>query len=245
MTKLRRLGAFAIAVLLYIGPAASQDPPMQLQGRRVLLTGDSHMEGAFGAALERKLLDQGAIVTKLAVGGSSARAWASGTACRPGTESCLTVEELIAAGPYDVVIMSLGTNDAANANRAGADLEDAAARAASNVWTFAERLGAPATFVVGPPTMADRGYYTNEAMAPVANALAQAFPRQPIRFIDSRSVPRLDGDGIHMGRRSSEPWTELVMSHVLEADTPMRSMNLARLLWALTPFGSFLRGDLP
>ncbi|NJN63440.1 MAG: hypothetical protein HC882_00250, partial [Acidobacteria bacterium] len=89
------------------------------RGKRVLLTGDSHMEWSpFGRALEAKLRDLGAAVTNISVGGSSARSWASGRACRPGTSTCRTLAELAAARP-DIAIISLGTNDAANADAEG------------------------------------------------------------------------------------------------------------------------------
>lgn len=186
-------------------------------GASVLLTGDSHMEWSqFGVQLAALLRAQGARVTNLSIGGSSARSWASGRpVCRPGESSgCLTVADLVARGPYDLAIVSLGTNDAANAHAAGANATNAARQTAERVATVAQQIGARRTWLVGPPRMGrTSGHYTDQTMAPVADAFASAFRGHPtIRFIDSRPVRRSDGDGIHVGRRGGEEWARFVLS---------------------------------
>ena len=181
-----------------------------IAGRRVLLTGDSHMEWSpFGRLLAAKLRRAGAVPVNFAIGGSTARAWASGSpVCHDAR--CVTIADLRASRP-DVAIISLGTNDGANADAAGGDQVAAARQAAEQLLAFTRRVGAPVTWIVGPPSMAGRGHYTDAAMAPVVAAFASAFPG---RFIDSRSVPRLDGDGVHMGPRSGEIWAQLVFDEV-------------------------------
>lgn len=184
---------------------------INFSGKRVLLTGDSHMEWSpFGRRLQAKLEQLGATVVNLSIGGSSARVWSSGRpVCRTsGERRCLTVEDIRAQGPYDVAIVSLGTNDAANADVDGGDLAARARTTAERLRQFADAIPANEVWIVGPPRMAGRGHYTDRTMAPVAEASAAEFGP---RFIDSRSVPRVDGDGIHVGQRGGEAWSSLVI----------------------------------
>lgn len=180
------------------------------RGKRVLLTGDSHMEWSpFGRALEAKLRDLGATVVNVSVGGSSARSWASGRACRPGTEVCHTLADLTATRP-DVAIISLGTNDAANADAEGADPRAAAQQTAERLRQVVSAIGAREVWIVGPPRMGrTTGHYTDATMAPVVDALRRMFGN---RFVDSRAVPRIDGDGIHVGARGGEAWASYAVA---------------------------------
>lgn len=187
---------------------------------RVLLTGDSHMEWSpFGVRLEQLLKDRGASVVRMAIGGSSARQWASGNpVCRTmnGNRLCYSAADLRAAGPFDLVVVCLGTNDAANASAAGADRTRAAERAADDIETFMGLLGSPRFVVVGPPRMRDSiAHYTNANMAPLVDVFARRFSG---RFIDSRPVPKTDGDAVHFGRQGGTAWAQLVFDRL--RDTP-------------------------
>lgn len=189
---------------------------MSLAGKRILLTGDSHMDWSpFGVTLDRLLREAGAVVTRKAIGGSAARQWASGKqVCRTidGNKVCFSADDLRAAGPYDLVVVSLGTNDAANASAENADRTRAAEKAADDVEKFMGLLGSPRFVVVGPPLMKDStAHYTNANMTPLVDVFARRFGG---RFIDSRSVPKTDGDSVHMGRKGGETWAQLVVARL-------------------------------
>lgn len=189
---------------------------MTFAGKRILLTGDSHMDWSpFGVNLDRLLREAGATVVRMAIGGSAAKQWASGKqVCRTiaGNKVCFSAADLRAAGPFDLVVVSLGTNDAANASAANADRTRAAEQAATDVETFMGLLGSPRFVVVGPPTLGDRlNHYTNANMTPLVDVFARRFSG---RFIDSRSVPLVDGDGVHFGRKGGEAWAKFVVDRL-------------------------------
>lgn len=189
---------------------------MALAGKRILLTGDSHMDWSqFGVQLEQLLRASGATVVRMAIGGSAAKQWASGSAvCRTidGKKVCHSANDLRAAGPFDLAIISLGTNDAANASAANADRKTAAEKAADDVEKFAALVGAKRFVVVGPPTLRDSlAHYTNANMTPLVDVFARRFGS---RFIDSRPVPKVDGDSVHVGRKGGEAWAKFVFDRV-------------------------------
>ncbi|NJN63568.1 MAG: hypothetical protein HC882_00945, partial [Acidobacteria bacterium] len=71
-------------------------------------------------------------------------------------------------------------------------------------------ISAREVWVVGPPRMGrTTGHYTDATMAPVALALRQEFGNC---FVDSRPVPRVDGDGIHVGPEGGEAWASYVVA---------------------------------
>lgn len=108
---------------------------MDLRGKKILLTGDSHMDWSkWGKSLQELLENEGAIVTRLAIGGSNLRQWLNDKeVCRklyPGFikadqtysgrgsergKKCITLSDLKAKGPYDLVIISSYGNDIAEA----------------------------------------------------------------------------------------------------------------------------------
>jgi hypothetical protein len=200
---------------------------MDLSGKRILLTGDSHMEWSpFGSKLEAKLKAAGARVSRLAIGGSAAYQWASGKpVCRTisGQKKCLSAADLKAAGPFDIAIISLGTNDGANASAAKTDLAAAAAVAVADIKKLATAIGADQTWLVGPPTMGENDkkvtkdrsipHYTNRNMEFVYAAAAPVFGSL---LIDSRAANpgAPDGDGVHVGKASGEKWAQLVFDRV-------------------------------
>jgi lysophospholipase L1-like esterase len=203
-------------------------------GKRVLITGDSHVDWSpFGVQLEARLREAGATVVRLGIGASSARSWTRGEpVCRTlgGERRCLTVADLRAQGPYDLAIIALGTNDAANAHAEGANLAQAALVTASRLRQHAQAIGAPETWIVGPPRMGrTSGHYTDQTMAPVAEACASAFQEGAIQFVDSRAVPKTDGDGVHVGRRGGEAWSAYVVQQIQSSGA--RAINRAAGDW--------------
>lgn len=218
---------------------------MALSGKRVVFVGDSHLDWSqFGVRLAEKFRQAGADVRNMAVGGSSARSWASGSpVCRTigGGTKCVTVEQVRTAGPHDLAIISLGTNDAANASAAGADRAAAAVQTAERVRSLARQIGAQQTWLVGPPrTQPSNAHYADENMIPVVNAFRSAFgDGREILFVDSREVPRIDGDGIHVGPRGGEAWATHVFQRV-RAGTPTPGPQALTLAFPMATVASAL-----
>lgn len=184
---------------------------MDLDGRRVLLIGDSHLASSrFGVELTARLRARGAQVTNRAVGGSSARSWTSGgPVCRPGTsEGCERLDEVVRAGPWHVVLVSLGTNDAANAHAEGTDPARAAERTVARLLELERALAPAQVWFIGPPRMGrTSGHYTDATMRPVADAMARSLGR----YVDSRAVAHVDGDGVHVGPEGARRWADATM----------------------------------
>ena len=175
--------------------------------RRALIVGDSHVDfGHFGKELKRQLEAAGFNVTQAGVGGTSARSWSAPRACTPTKSKCVDVQTL--ARDWDVVFVSLGTNDAANANRARTT-KQSASETAARVDALARRLGGARTVWVLPPVL--RGnvkWYTQSAADALYSGSARA--RRVIRF-DSRPftrevVTKNSGDGVHPGRDVARQW---------------------------------------
>lgn len=215
---------------------------LPLAGKHVLLTGDSHMEWSqFGVKLAAKLKAAGARVTQLAIGGSAAFQWASGKpVCRADGEGkkCISLADIKAAGPYDIAIISLGTNDAANAGKAGGDMTVASRGAIADTKRFADAIGAKQTWWVGPPTMGKNetkqsyvAYYSNRNMEFV---YAAGFATFGSFAIDSRPANpgAPDGDGVHVGTKSGEKWAQLVFDKVEAGQTSGTNMNLVLFIGA-------------
>jgi hypothetical protein len=66
-------------------------------------------------------------------------------------------------------------------------------------------------------------------MAPVAEACASAFQEGAIQFVDSRAVPKTDGDGVHVGRRGGEAWSAYVVQQIQSSGA--RAINRAAGDW--------------
>jgi lysophospholipase L1-like esterase len=185
-----------------------------VRAKRIVILGDSHVDGStFGKALERRLTADGAVVQRFGWGGSAARTWLAG---KHTLGKQFTLEQVKASGPYDIAIISLGTNDGANAGVGTQDantLRAEAAKSVGQIQQIASAVGAPVTWWVEPPRMGDRvKHYTNYNIDFVRSAGRQAFGR---RSIDSTVVGTPDGDGVHLGGRGGEAWAEVVHQHVL------------------------------
>jgi lysophospholipase L1-like esterase len=198
-----------------------------VKAKRIVILGDSHVDGStFGKALERKLAAEGAVVTRFGWGGSAARTWLAG---KHTLGKQFTLQQVKASGPYDIAIISLGTNDGANAGvgtQDAATLKAEAAKSVSQIKQIADAVGASVTWWVEPPRMGDRvKHYTNYNIDFVRSAGRSAFGS---RAIDSTVVGTPDGDGVHLGGKGGEAWAAVVHERVL-TDT---GALLPAWLWA-------------
>ncbi len=199
---------------------------MDVEGKRIVIIGDSHVDGNwFGRALELNLESRGAEVSRYGWGGSAASTWLAGRSIF-GKQYSLQV--IRGYGPYDAALVVLGSNDAANAQRAamegGRPLLDGVKIAAESIQRVAGSLGAGTSFWVGPPKMGQKSpYWTNSAMDALWNAASPGFGK---RALDSRpaTAPYVaGGDGIHLGRDGAEAWAQFVVSEVTKQEASMGS----------------------
>jgi lysophospholipase L1-like esterase len=203
---------------------------------RALIIGDSHVDwGRFGKALQTKLQQAGYQVTRAGAGGTSAASWASGKACTPNKSKCVNVSSL--KGPWDLVLISLGTNDAANGNKAG-KLPARAVLTANRISQIAAKLGGKRTIWILPPVL--RGnikWYTQ----PAANAIYKAAPQARVELFDSRTytggvITEKSGDGVHPGPKVAEKWA----SGVAQQASRRATANIWLVAVALGVIGAFL-----
>lgn len=176
-----------------------------------LIIGDSHVEPAssFAQALAAKLKAQGYTVTIAGVGSSNAYMWANQqTVCRSGR----CVDQATLPHRPDLLVISLGTNDAANAAAGG--------RAVTTVPPEIKRIVSAYSpsrwFWIGPPATRDNvEWYTNAGIAKfyaAANASG-------VSIYDSRPATRAavaagSGDGVHLGPQGAQVWANAVASAI-------------------------------
>jgi len=205
-------------------------------GKRVVILGDSHVDGStFGKALERMLTSSGASVTRFGWGGSAARTWLAG---KPIFDKQYTLEQVRNAGPWDIAIVSLGTNDGANGGKAAggnaAQATKFAVQAAADIKKVGDATGARVVYWAEPPTMSPKNaskggesvpWYTPENIGLVRTEGRKLFGS---RAIDATSVGLPDGDGIHLGGKGGEAWARVVHDYIL-ADTA--SLGTPAWMW--------------
>lgn len=200
---------------------------MYLRGKRVLLTGDSHMDwSAFGNRLESALKEAGAQVTRLAIGATYAEQWlGSKDLCRPlmygqtwrGVSydknkknlKCINPAELATSGPYDLLVISTMGNDASygaqNWKKHGPDVY------VERVKKIAGLVRAPNFLLVGSPTYKPS---VDGKSYPYIEAAAAAFGNN---FYDSKPVTapyqsiKGETDGVHYLREGGRAWAEDVV----------------------------------
>jgi hypothetical protein len=194
-----------------------------LKNKRVIIVGDSHTDlYPFGERLVAGLRDAGADVTVLAVGGTAASSWLGKKQplCRKAVmgkpAKCQSLKE-VKGKTFDLAIIALGTNDAANMNRAAAEGGGARAGLMRQVVGQLDRLGsslAPRYIWIGPPPVTGKlKWYTQDAM----DALyAAAAPVLKGRMIDSRElVPAgYKSDGAHLLGSSATGWADGVLDRL-------------------------------
>ena len=182
----------------------------------IVLVGDSHSDfGGLGSGIKSELEGKGHKVTMLAIGGSAASSWLGAKpVCRTigGKKKCQSLAD-VAGQKFDLAIIALGTNDAANANRAskegGGNREKLMQKAVDQIAEIGAKL-APSMVWVGPPKMLDKlPWYTNDAM----DALyAVGLPKFGSRVIDSRPMmpAKIGGDGVHPSKATYAVWSKAV-----------------------------------
>jgi lysophospholipase L1-like esterase len=191
---------------------------------KIVIIGDSHSDTfTFGSNLKELLEAKGATVDVMGVGSSAAYYWLQPKTCRIGTNWCRKLSDAVGKG-YDLAIIALGTNDAANANKAAgknaARREPLLRQAIKDIEKVGGKI-APRMIWVGPPKMAASNdtksgifqWYTNDAM----NALyAVGLPYFGDRAIDSRPLmpEKLGGDGVHMGKEAYKVWAQGVADKI-------------------------------
>lgn len=202
---------------------------MDVRGKRILLTGDSHMDwSGFGNSLERILKEKGADVTRLAIGATYAKQWLGNKdLCRPlmaggswrgikyeaGKKNlkCINPSELETTGPYDLLVISTMGNDAATAKQ---DPKNNTPEIyLDRIRRIASRVGAPNFLLVGSP------YYgpTKMGHIPFVEAATAAFGDN---FHNSIAVTQPywgkpgEGDRVHYTGTGGRKWGESVVKWI-------------------------------
>jgi lysophospholipase L1-like esterase len=175
--------------------------------KTALIIGDSHVEpaGSFGPALAAKLQAQGYAVTVAGVGSTNAHQWATQqVVCRPDKSRCVDQAQLPRSP--DLLVISLGTNDAANAAAGGAS----PAASVADVRRVIDRYDADKYFWIGPPATNDSvPYYTNAAIANYyAAAKASGLSIFDSRGITAPLVAAKLGDGVHLYGSGAQAWAD-------------------------------------
>lgn len=187
--------------------------------KTAVIIGDSHVDPSggmpFGKDLAALLRAQGYDVTQAGVGATDARMWASAFVA-VGSPVCNNagrcVDPRTLPQSPDLLVISLGTNDAANAAVGGLSVTSAVADVKKVIAAFAPK----AWFWVGPPWMGDKiKGYLNDAMAQFYNAANSA----GVPIFDSRpstkaSVQAGSGDGVHLGPQGGQIWADAVASAI-------------------------------
>lgn len=180
---------------------------------KALIVGDSHVDWTpFAKALNTKVAALGYDVTSAGVGATSARSWLRDKTCRPKKDKCVRVGELKQAGPWNLVLISLGTNGAANANKAG---NDDGANIAKRVQKLANTLGGDRTIWILPPQLRGKQWYTNKA----TETVYRHAPESGLELFNSLPVTtgvitKKSGDGIHPGKQVGTQWASAVAAQI-------------------------------
>jgi lysophospholipase L1-like esterase len=186
-----------------------------------LIIGDSHVEpaGAFGPDLAKLLQAQGYTVTVAGVGSSNAHQWATQqVVCRPDKSWC--VDQSTLPQSPDLLVISLGTNDAANAAAGGAS----PAKSVADVAKVIAKFSPGKYFWIGPPSTNDTvQFYTNQA---IANYYAAA-NASSLSIFDSRGVtaPLVAahlGDGVHLYGTGAQAWATAVSKAIASSGTSVK-----------------------
>ena len=196
---------------------------MNLQGKNVIVIGDSHTDlFPFGPALVEGLTARGASVTTAAIGGKAAVNFIGKKqpVCRKAAmgqpAKCANLNDL-AGRRFDVAIVVLGTNDAANMNREAIETgksRSALMEKAIRQITAAGGKVAPKMVWVGPPRVTGKiKWYTQDAMDALYSAGLPVFGSSAI---DSRQLmpAKYDGDGVHLGKTGNRVWADGVLARL-------------------------------
>lgn len=178
---------------------------------QALIIGDSHAEGVFGMSLRDLLVKRGYTTTLAGVGSSAIKTWLNKqVVCHPDGSHCVD-QSTLPASP-DLLVVVLGTNDAANASAAGGNQ---ASKADANVQKLTQLVAkySPAQFLwVGPPWLRDNvQHYTNLSAAELYDAADRAgVPVYDSRVVTKPLVEAGSGDGVHLGPKGAKEWAKAV-----------------------------------
>lgn len=193
-----------------------------LEGKKILILGDSHVANVYslGKGLEKKFESQGAIVERFGWGGSAARTWLRG---EPMLGNHYTLTQVSAAGPYDIAIISLGTNDAGNSEVLTKQQKDSGLASkplpevrancqtyASQIRQVADSVNAFKVYWVGPPVITGS---PNPLYSPRARELIYQFAAPLFGSRTIRSDIPVSGDGVHV-TGAAQDWIDLVFNRV-------------------------------
>lgn len=174
---------------------------MDFSNKNVLLLGDSHTVGNYGVDLAAYLTGVGAQVTKVANVGASATDYVGS-----GKYAAQYNTAIGDSSPFDVAIITLGTNDAAKYGTSQAKTAAAISALANNA--------APIVYYVGPPAFSDKiaATYTPD-LNTEADAVWQAVsPLFGAAAIDPReaTTPFVSDTNIHFGPAGYQAWADYV-----------------------------------
>lgn len=182
--------------------------------KTAVIIGDSHVDPShgmpFGLDLAALLQAQGYSVVQAGVGATNARQWAASNPVCNNLGRCVDKSSL----PHspDLLVISLGTNDAANAAAGGLPVSSVPIDIQRTVALFAPKQW----FWIGPPTMRDNvQYYHNSAMAKLYDAARAA----NVPIFDSRpstqaAVAAGSGDGVHLGANGADVWARSATKNI-------------------------------
>lgn len=181
--------------------------------KTAVIIGDSHVDPSggmpFGAALKARLEQLGFTVTQAGVGATNAHQWATQTNVCNNVGRC--VNQTNVPHKPDLLVISLGTNDAANALAGGPSM----ATSVADVQRIIKQYAPSDVFWVGPPATRQGTaytYYTNAGVAKYYDAAraagASIFDSRPVTkpFVDAGS-----GDGVHLGPQGGTAWADAVI----------------------------------
>lgn len=180
---------------------------------KALLIGDSHLDHSLLAKyLTKELKSLGYDdVTAAGVGATAATTWLDNdVVCRPKKDYCVKKADLPQSP--DLLVISLGTNDCANAAAGGGDLAAKADKNVERIQKLAQSFSPTKVLWIGPPWMRDTWKWgKNEYMAYLYDAARKA----NVPIFDSRDATKAvveagSGDGVHLGDKGSQVWAKAI-----------------------------------
>lgn len=179
-----------------------------------MIIGDSMVDNSpLAKRLGQLLAADGYQVTQAGLGATSTGSWDDLDVVKRAHK---TVDTGALPKDVDLLVISLGTNDAANHFRAGGDLTKKAQAAAARIPKIAGLYRARRTLWVLPPWMRDNHqWYKQAAMEYIYAAAPSVAGQQGVELFDSRPVTKAgvlagSGDGIHPGTALGRRWAEAV-----------------------------------
>jgi lysophospholipase L1-like esterase len=211
---------------------------MNIKGLKIAVIGDSQTQFGLGQELVPMLQAAGAKVTNLGVGGTSADQWVNKVVCFPGKgpNGCKVSDpgmhgasalkqydldaEVAKAGGFDLVIVSLGSNDGANASAAKRPGGVDADKFVPKLLSALKRV-APRAFFIGPGAV--RGnvkHYEDANIQPYYAAVAKVMGDAAIHsypVVKPFANDASQGDGVHFfkGSAAAKAWAKAVLDAVM------------------------------